>query len=94
MPSPSFPKSFSDPMAPLTACAPYTVLQHVFQKHGDLCSPPTGDDDELPAGWCRLTIDCITRYYTIETLQDFADELARVLKAHTIQPPADTDPTA
>jgi hypothetical protein len=85
---------FTDPMAPLTTCAPYTVLLDVFSRTGDSCSPPTDDEGDLPPGWCSLTIDGITRFFDVYHLDLFGRTLADVLRHHVMQPPADTDPTA
>ena len=53
------------------------ILRTLFVRHGDLCSPPTNEDDELPTGWRCLHLAGERRYFGPETLEDFIQALDR-----------------
>lgn len=67
---------------PLHRCSSFTVLHELFDFWGNVASPPTDEENELPPGWMKLQLGGVVRFFHAEDLQSFlADLHAQYLKA-------------
>lgn len=72
--------------APLHRLAPLTILHELFEQWGNLCSPQTDDEGNLPANFLRLQIGSELRFFHEDDLRSMLRELhAAFMQQHQAQ---------
>lgn len=67
--------------APLHRCAPLVILHELFDQWGNLCSPQTTEDGNLPPGFMMLQIGSERRFFHQDDLRSMLRDLhAELLK--------------